>query len=521
MEKKLILELWEKLPFTNFFNEKKKTEWKQYASEIIANLATGNTGLIADTGTGKTIMALLAFEALKLRTLFIAPTVILTKQHADLYRNISGNEAKEITGQKTKRDWNQGQLVIATPHVFMADYEKGLVNENDFDLLIVDEMHKGQGDYPYVPIARIFNRRNKKLLCLSASPGANYEEIHNMENTYHIKNWVTAEIEKPISKHRLIKTELSSELREAEIFFKVTYYAILKRLITVFEEYHNVVIPMDENNPFLTQDDNNRLKKIIEKLPAPEFYEASFLFAKQYKIAYLYRLLMTESYFSFINYVEENLASDKSKAAKTILENDNFKRLFWQIKRISTIHPKEEALLGLVKEMTYKNNSCLVFVSSKKTAIHLTSWVNGLGYKAGTLMGGANKSPKKQAQVIEDFSKQKIQIIFATSVVEEGLSLPDIDVVIHYNQPMTEISRLQKGGRTGRFNEGLVIFMIMNIPYENALYYATLSRLEKMKNIFYESSRQETKEKKSNKKRRKVEMTGQLSFTFQEDNLLF
>jgi ERCC4-related helicase len=144
-----------------------------------------------------------------------------------------------------------------------------------------------------------------------------------------------------------------------------------------------------------------------------------------------------------------------------------------------------------------------------------------LGYKTGTLTGGANKSPKKQAQVIEDFSKQKIKIIFATSVVEEGLSLPDIDAVIHYNQPLTEISRLQKGGRTGRFHEGLIIFMIMNIPYENALYYATLARLKKMKNIFYESARQETREKKSNKKRKKVEITGQLSFNFSGETLLF
>jgi ERCC4-related helicase len=521
METNQILQSWEKLPFSNFYDESKKAEWKQYALKLIANLAAGNTGLIADTGTGKTIMAVLAFEALQLRTLFIVPTVILAKQHADLYRNISANEANVITGQKIKRDWNQRKLVIATPHVFMVDYKKGLVNENYFDFLIVDEMHKGQGEYPYVPIARIFNQKNKKLLCLSASPGASYEEIHNIEKTYNLKQWVTAEIEKPISKHRLIKTELSIELKEVEIYLKLVYLETLKKLIKVFEDYHDVIVPLDENNPFLTQDDNNRLEKIIERLPSPEFYEASSLFARQHKIAYLYRLLMTESYFSFLSYVEKSLASDKSKAAKTILDDNDFRKMYWSIKNISKRHPKEDALLDVLKEMDYKNKSCLVFVSSKKTAIHLSDMFEQLGYKTGTLTGGANKSPKKQAQVIEDFSKQKIKIIFATSVVEEGLSLPDIDAVIHYNQPLTEISRLQKGGRTGRFHEGLIIFMIMNIPYENALYYATLARLKKMKNIFYESARQETREKKSNKKRKKVEITGQLSFNFSGETLLF
>jgi Fanconi anemia group M protein len=519
-----ILKLWDKLPFSSFYDEKKKLEWHKYALELINGLVAGNTGLIADTGTGKTIMAFLVFKALGLRTLFLTPTVILTGQHADLYKKISGQEALVVNGTKKKRDWDQGQLIIATPHVFIADRAKRLVNENDFDLLVIDEMHKAEGQYPYVPIVKLFIAKSKKILCLSASPGATYEEISEMENLYNIKTWVTAEIDKPETKHRLIKAELSPELEEAEIYFKAAYAETLKSLKDVFESLNKeIIITLDEQNPFLTQDSNNQLEKLTDNLPKPEFYEAKFLFAKQYKLAYLYRILMTEGYATFLRYIYESLTKDKSKAAATILADNGFRKIFLLIKEIQKqkAHPKEEALWSLIKEMDWKDKSCLVFVSSKKTAVYLADWANQLGYKSDTLLGGRNKSVKKQAQVIGDFSKHEIKIIFATSVVEEGLSLPEIDVVVHYNQPMTEISRLQRGGRTGRFYEGLEVFLIMNISYENALYYATLSRLKKMKDIFYESSRKETREKKATKRRKKVELTGQLSLNFSEEPLLF
>lgn len=517
-----ILKLWDKLPFSSFYDENKKLEWRKYALDLINGLNSGNTGLIADTGTGKTIMAFLAFKALGLRTLFLTPTVILTDQHADLYKKVSGQEALVINGTKKKRDWNQGQLIIATPHVFIADRAKGFINEKDFDLLVVDEMHKAEGQYPYVPIAKLFIAKSKKILCLSASPGATYEEISDMENIYNIKTWITAEIDKPVTKHRLVKTELSPELKEAEIYLKAEYLVTLKKLSKLFEDNKKeIIVPIDEENPFLIQEANDRLGKIIDNLGKPEFYEAKFLFSRQYKIAYSFRLLMTEGYFSFLNYVEESLANDNSKAAKTILSDNGFKKLYWMIKKVSKIHPKEEALWDLMKEMDWKNKSCLVFVSSKRLASYLAACFNKLGYKADTLLGGRGKSVKKQAQVIEAFSKHEIKIIFATSVVEEGLSLPEIDVVVHYNQPMTEISRLQRGGRTGRFYEGLVVFLIMNVSYENALYYATLSRLKKMKAIFYESSRKETREKRATKRRKKVELTGQLTLNFFEEPFLF
>ncbi len=523
MEENQIIDLWNKFQFPDI-DEKRKAEWFKYSLELISNLKTGNAGLIADTGTGKTIMTFLILKALGIRTLFLTPTVILTEQHADLYGRFINEKAAVVTGKKAKRDWKESRLTIATPHVFLADRAKDLVNEKCFDLLIIDEMHKGQGEYPYVEVANLFNKQAKRILCLSASPGSSLEDIAWMEKIYQIKNWVTADIEKPDTKNCQVKVELSEELVKVTPYFKKVYFETLKNLCEIFEsQKQEIIIPLDGENPFLTQADNDKLGKLIDVLDKPEFYEAKYLFARQYKLAYLYKILITETYAAFLDYISLSLVKDKSKAAASILNDPEFRKVYSVIKNVQTqkLHPKEEALLDSLKEMKWKNKSALVFVSSKNTARYLSALVNLRGYASDVLLGGKDKSLKEQTRVIKEFSEQKLKIIFATSVVEEGLSLPDIDVVIHYNQPATEIARLQRGGRTGRFREGLVIFLIMNIPYEIALYFATLAKLKKMKAIFYESSRQEVRESKSKARKRKIDLTGQLTFAFPEDTLLF
>lgn len=106
------------LPFYSFNDDEKIKEWKKYALEVVAKLANGNVGLIADTGTGKTIMAFLVAEALGVRTLFVTPTVILTNQHASLYRNVVGDEATILHGKKNQAGLDTGQNGDCHPACF-------------------------------------------------------------------------------------------------------------------------------------------------------------------------------------------------------------------------------------------------------------------------------------------------------------------------------------------------------------------------------------------------------------------
>lgn len=502
-----------KLDFSDFFGQAEKiSKWHSFAQEIKEKIRLGNVGLIADTGTGKTIMAFILIKLLNLRTLFLAPTVVLTEQHADLYKILKGGEVQVINGKSSvkKRNWQQA-LVIATPHVFIAEYKKGLVSADDFDLVIFDEGHKAQGNYPYVPIARIFQSEAKKIISLSASPGTNLQDIKTSEKIYGIKNWVTAEIEMPKKSERMISISLNEELEKASQLLESIQIESLKKLDQALQENSDKKLILKRESPWLTQEAIDELAKAVEALAKPTFYKGKEELAKVYKITHLYRLLLTENYYSFINRIEKFLAKDKTKSAISLMKDGRLREAYWLIKKANNIHPKEEELFKLAKEYAWKGKSMLVFSNNKLSASYLKDTLSEQGYRVDTLFGGKDKSLKKQKATINAFKNGETSIIIATSVVEEGFSLPEVGVVVHYSQPLTAVQRLQRGGRTARFNEGSVRFLVMDKTFELALYFATRAKMQKMKEIFYPSAREAKREKKIYKRKLVDQKNGQLS----------
>lgn len=505
------------LDFSGFRSGQEKiAQWQGYAKEIVENLKLGNVGLIGDTGTGKTIMAFLVIKALGLRTLFLAPTVILTKQHADLYKDMDGGDVETINGNiaEKKRNW-KSDFVVATPHVFLSDYAKGLVNPNDFDFIIFDEGHKAEGDYPYVPVAKLFCDDSKYVLSMSASPGVSPQDIKWAEKVYGIKSWVTAEIEMPKKTERVVRIKSSPELKRASRLLAEIQSESLREINSLMiEARSNKIMNLQRPSPWLTQDEIKDLSIVVDELPKPIFYKGKKELAKIYKTSYLYRLLISENYFSFTDRVEKVLAKDKAKSAQALRSDERMKEVYWLIKGAKGLHPKEIELIKLAQEYRWREKRMLVFSNNKRSASYLKNQLNQAGYAADTLFGGQGKSDKKQQEVINNFKEGKIKIIIATSVVEEGLSLPEVNLVVHYSQPQTEIQRLQRGGRTGRFNDGNVCFLVMEDSFEKFLNFATKSQVKKMKKTFYPSERRKERNKKIQKSKLIDQKNGQMRITF-------
>jgi Fanconi anemia group M protein len=501
------------LDFSNFHGQLEKiSKWRHYAKEIEDKLALENVGLIADTGTGKTIMTFILIKSLKVRTLFLAPTVVLTEQHAELYKFLKGKDVTVLNGKTSteKRDWKK-QLVIATPHVFMSEFKKNLVSEDDFDLVIFDEGHKAQGSYPYVPIASIFRKMNKKILALSASPGTNLLDIKKTEKIYGISSWVTAEIKMPSKSERMVKISLNKELEEASKLLSSIQEESLQKLDKLIQDNSNKKVDLKRESFWLTQQEIDILSQTVNQLPKPAFYSGKKELAKVYKVSHLYRLLITENYYSFIDRIKNFLAKDKAKSAISLMQDQRLKESYFIIKKADNIHPKDEELLKLAREYAWKGKSMLVFSNNKRSANYLKNTLSHIGYGVDTLFGGKDKSLKKQRETINAFKNGDITIIIATSVVEEGFSLPEVGVVVHYSQPQTAVQRLQRGGRTARFHQGYVCFLVMDKTFELSSYFAIRAKMKKMKEIFYPSVRNKKREKKIQKSKLIDQKNGQLS----------
>ena len=67
--------------------------------------------------------------------------------------------------------------------------------------------------------------------------------------------------------------------------------------------------------------------------------------------------------------------------------------------------------------------------------------------------GDTGLSQKEQKKVLEEFREGKFNVIVATSIGEEGLDIPKVDLVIFYEPIPSAIRHIQRRGRTGRLEK--------------------------------------------------------------------
>jgi ERCC4-related helicase len=77
----------------------------------------------------------------------------------------------------------------------------------------------------------------------------------------------------------------------------------------------------------------------------------------------------------------------------------------------------------------------------------------------------------------------EFDVLVATSIAEEGLDIPEVDLVVFYEPIPSEIRYIQRRGRTGRKSSGCVIILAAKDTIDERYLYASKRRMEKMKQI--------------------------------------
>ncbi len=67
---------------------------------------------------------------------------------------------------------------------------------------------------------------------------------------------------------------------------------------------------------------------------------------------------------------------------------------------------------------------------------------------------------REQARVLDEFRAGRFPILVASSVAEEGLDVPDVDIVVFFESIPSEIRAIQRRGRTGRSSLGRVVLLM-------------------------------------------------------------
>lgn len=461
----------------------KVEEYKKKAREIIQFFLEGKSvGLVADTGTGKTDIAFLAlvpFILLKnFRILFLTPQRLLSDQQHKAFLRLTEKyniSATMITGkiQKKKRIWNnpETKIVFATPQVITEEIVK------KFNIVVFDEFHHATGKYTYVPIAENAAKHSVLRFGLSASPGETKEDIGEIQKTLAVDTFLTFLLRMPPKFEENIKVEMDDTLKKVDAYF----VAILK---SVEDEMAKATIrflkkstwtPFSEKELKIFEEEIKKWKGVFE-----EFFIATSLLAEYRKIRHSYFICMTEGYKTFLEYVKK-LEKDTSKAANKIINNTSFRKII-ELTR-TNFHPKATAFKKFIEKFP-ENGTAVIFVGQKDTGRIILEYLKNQGKKVDFIFGGTDKDEKKQEEKLKALRERKIHFLISTSVLHEGIHVPEINYVINFSIPRTAIARIQSKGRVGRTMPGHVInFFLNHSHFDSGTFFSTLRSEKKMKQL--------------------------------------
>ena len=163
-------------------------------------------------------------------------------------------------------------------------------------------------------------------------------------------------------------------------------------------------------------------------------------------------------------------------------------------------HPKADDLLEIVSEQLSVNldSRILIFTRFRDTAVEVVETLEQLedarvSRFVGQSSRGSDKgfSQKKQVEVLEGFRNSEFNILVATQVGEEGLDIPECNLVIFYDCVPSVVPYIQRKGRTGRRFPGRVVIFVARNTHDEFYYWSVKSKLKRMPKALKEAEEEE------------------------------
>jgi ERCC4-related helicase/ERCC4-type nuclease len=501
----------------------KTAEARLYQQVLAGNvLNDGNTMIVAPTALGKTLIAVLvAAERLNKiknsKVLILAPSKPLAIQHEENFRNFLIPTCTSITGavkteERTKR-WNESQIICATPQTVESDLLNDRYSLEDVSLMVFDECHHAVGAYSYVYLAARYVKeaKNHLILGLTASPGHDKSKINEVcQNLFIQKVKIKTEDDHDVKpyfnpiKIDWVKIELGKELEEIKNYINKALKIRLKGLKAL-----GVIKTVSVSKLDVLKARGRVQNRIARSAnPPKECFQAISILSAVINLQHSLELLETQGVLTFNKYVSR-LRKKTTKAAKNLLLDPNFTkaiRLAHEAEEKGLEHPKLQKLIEILKKELAVDNSqtrlksmrdtqdntkipkIIVFTQFRDTLdmIHQKCEKEGIKsvkfFGQGSRDGEKGLTQKEQKSIIKSFKTGSYDVLLSTSVAEEGIDIPAVDLVILYEPVPSEVRMIQRRGRTGRKNTGKMKVLITKGTRDEGYYWSSIRKEDKMKN---------------------------------------
>lgn len=491
-------------------------EPRLYQQTILDTAVKKNTLVVLPTGLGKTNVAvLLAANRLKnypkSKILILAPTRPLCDQHVDSIRNhldVDEEEVQLFTGMirpaKRAELWKTSKIIISTPQGLENDVISNKISLKNVSLLVVDEAHRAVGDYAYVFIAKQYNKRaeHPRILGLTASPGSDQEKIKEVCKNLFVEEIELRHYEDPDVKPYIqqidverVRVDLPPDFAQVRKYLRDAFDSKLETIKKFGYLYGNI---RSYSKTSLLEMQRAMFAKLSSGEKDFTLMRSVSLLAEALKLQHALELIETQGLkplMEYLNKLEEESGKTKVKAVQNLVKDLNFRSAFVKARNMLDAgkeHPKiiklREIIIDELKKK--KDVKIIIFNQFRDSTNKIKEVLDSLKVKSNIFVGQAKKkdtgmSQKEQKKIIEQFRNKEFNCLIATSVAEEGLDIPSVDLVIFYEPVPSAIRTVQRRGRTGRQEKGRVIVLITRKTRDEGNLWASVHKEKRMYRVIH------------------------------------
>ncbi|KAG8641560.1 hypothetical protein MANES_12G002800v8, partial [Manihot esculenta] len=483
---------------------------RSYQLEALEKALEQNTVLFLETGSGKTLVAIMLLRsyAYLIRkpspsiAVFLVPRVVLVQQQAEAVEMHTDLVVGKYWGEMGVDFWDAAtweehlekhEVLVMTPQILLNGLKHCFLKLDLIKVLIFDECHHARDNHPYACILTEFYHR--QLSCgnfnlprifgmtasLIKSKGANseqayWQEICELENMMHSKVY-TCVSESVLMEFLPFSTPKFKCYNHMDIPCDL-YVSLAEKLKILKAKCEYKLKQMDLTDSMV----ESTIKNLTKVHSTLIYCLAELGVWLAFKAAQI--LSCRGSNFPSWDKLDvfgENIVKEFSLVAsqefdnciKTAIEHLGPK---WSIGDNAKIDADAGLLTSkifclidsLLEYRDLKDIRCIVFVERVITAIVLNSLLNELlprynGWKseyiAGNNLGLQTQTRKTQNEIVEEFRKGKVNIVVATSILEEGLDVPNCNLVVRFDPSATVSSFIQSRGRARMRNSDYLLMV--------------------------------------------------------------
>lgn len=452
---------------------------REYQIELFEKAKKQNTIAVLDTGSGKTLIAVLLLKHIidveledrgmgkKPRiSFFLVDCVTLVFQQFAVLESNLGHKVERFCGEMgcdlwSKKTWDkhftENMVIVCTAEILHQCLMHSFILLDQINLLIFDEAHHAKKNHAYARIIKDFYiseadpLKRPKIFGMTASPVDAREDVvkaaKELETMLHCQIATASDLS-------LLRMSISRPNESVAAYEKLRY-PYMTRLGAALKEKFGEIEALSRLFRFSREATSQLGEWCADRVWSMALAEEEAIKVER-KVE---RLFNAERDVRPIEILDAELAC--LREAKEFVADWEFSPPSFTDNNLSSKVLLLQKYLRLIFEKPTEAR-CIVFVKRRYTARLLGELLTQIGtehLRVGLLIGTRYGDPgdvkvsfRQQVLTLGKFRKGEINCLLATSIAEEGLDIPDCNLVIRFDLYSTLIQYIQSRGRARHAN---------------------------------------------------------------------